>query len=52
VVGAILIVIAVVLVLPPLFLLAGMVVSALLGWLSTEHAEATHEGSELVELNT
>ena len=50
-VGPILIVVAVVLVLPPLFLLAGLVFSAIAGWLLTDHAEATHEGSELIDLN-
>ena len=51
VLGPILIVVGVVLVLPPLFLIAGMIVSALIGWLGTEYAEQTHEGSELIELN-
>ena len=41
-----------VLVIPPAVLVGGLVFSALLGWLSTEHAEATHEGSELIDLNT
>jgi hypothetical protein len=30
----------------------GLVFSALLGWTATDHAEATHEGSELIDLNT
>jgi hypothetical protein len=50
--GPILIAIGVVLVLPPLFLIAGLVFSVILGWLLTEHAEETHGGSELIELNT
>jgi hypothetical protein len=50
--GPIIIAVVVVLVLPPTFLILGMVCSALLGWLATEHAEATHEGSELIDLNT
>jgi hypothetical protein len=50
--GPILLAIAIVLVLPPLFLVAGLVFSALLGWLLVDHGEATHEGSELIELNT
>ena len=49
--GPIIIVLVVVLALPPAFLVGGLVVSALIGWLATEHAEATHEGSELVELS-
>jgi len=27
-------------------------ISALLGWVAVDEAEATHEGSELIELNT
>jgi hypothetical protein len=50
--GPILLVIAIVFVLPPLFLAGGLVFSALLGWLFTEEAEATHPGSELIDLNT
>jgi hypothetical protein len=49
--GPILIVVVIVLALPPAFLASGLVVSALIGWLGTEHAEATHEGSELIELS-
>jgi hypothetical protein len=52
VLGPILIVVVVVLVMPPVFLITGAVISALLGWLLTENGEATHEGSELVDLNT
>lgn len=51
-IGAILVVVAVVLVLPPLFLMAGLVFSAVLGWTAVDRAEATHEGSELIDLNT
>ena len=50
--GPILLAVAIVLVLPPLFLVAGLVFSAILGWLLVDRAEATHEGSELIELNT
>lgn len=50
-VGVILIVVAVVLVLPPLFLVGGLIFSALQAWLFTEHAVATHQGSELIDLN-
>ena len=50
-VGAVLIVIVVLFVLPPLFLALGLVFSALLGWVSKAHAEDTHEGSELIDLN-
>lgn len=51
-IGPILLAIGIVLVLPPAFLVTGMVVSAILGWLLTGWAEQTHEGSELIELNT
>jgi hypothetical protein len=50
--GPILLAIAIVLVLPPLFLISGLIFSAILGWLLVDHGEATHEGSELIELNT
>ena len=51
-VGPVLIAIGIVLVLPPLFLVSGLVFSAILGWLLVDHAEEAHEGSELIELNT
>ena len=51
-VGPVLLAIGIVLVLPPLFLIAGLVFSAILGWLLVDHAEETHAGSELIELNT
>jgi len=50
--GPIIIAIVLVFVLPPLFLLLGRIFSALLGWLAVDEAEASHEGSELIELNT
>ena len=50
--GPISIAIVLVFVLPPLFLLLGLIFSALLGWLAVDEAEASHEGSELIELNT
>jgi hypothetical protein len=43
--GPILVVLAIVIVLPSSFLIGGMVISAAMG-------EATHEGSELIDLNT
>jgi hypothetical protein len=52
VIGPILIVVIVVLVLPPAFLIAGLVFSAILGWVLTDDAEQRHEGSELIDLNT
>jgi hypothetical protein len=50
--GPIILVIVLVVVLPPSFLAGGMILSALLGWLGTEHAEETHPNSELIDLNT
>jgi len=51
VLGPILVVAAIVLVLPPLFLIGGLIFSALLGWTLVDHADSTHEGSELIDLN-
>jgi len=50
--GPILLAIGIVLVLPPLFLIVGLVVSAILGWLLVDGAEEAHAGSELIDLNT
>jgi len=51
VVGPIVIVVLLVVVLPPLFLVAGLVFSALLGWLLQANAEDAHPDSELIDLN-
>ena len=48
--GAIILVIAL-LAIPPMILMGGMVVAALLGHTSTDDAEARHAGSELIDLN-
>jgi hypothetical protein len=50
--GPVILVIVLLLVLPPVVLVGGMIFSALLGWVATDDAEATHEGSELIDLNT
>ena len=50
-IGAILVILAVVIVLPSTFLIGGMVISATVGWALKENGEATHEGSELIDLN-
>jgi hypothetical protein len=50
--GPVILVVVMILVFPPAVLAGGMVFSALLGWLSTEGAEGSHEGSELIDLNT
>jgi hypothetical protein len=49
-VGPIILLVAAVLLLPAL-LFGGGVLAAILGWSAVEEAEATHEGSELIELN-
>jgi len=51
-VGPVLIGVVIVLVLPPLFLLGGLLFSAVLGWALVDNGEETHEGSELIDLNT
>ena len=48
--GVVLIVV-VLLALPSLFLVVGGVLSAIVGWLLKNNADATHEGSELIDLN-
>ena len=48
--GAILIVV-VILALPPLILMSGMAVAAVVGHAATADAESRHEGSELIALN-
>lgn len=49
--GAVLLVIVLLFVLPPLFLMGGGVVSALLGWAAKTFAEKKNEGSEFIDLN-
>ena len=51
VLGPIIVVALIVLVLPPVFLITGLVFSAVLGWTLVDYTDATHEGSELIELN-
>ena len=51
VLGAILIIVAMALVFPPLVFGGGLVLSAVLGWTLKEEAEATHEGSDFIQLN-
>ncbi len=51
VIGAILVVIAIVIVMPIGFMMMGAAISALFGATLKSHAEATHEGSELIDTN-
>jgi hypothetical protein len=48
--GAIALIVVMVLLLPAL-LVGGGFLAAAIGWSAKEEAEATHEGSELIELN-
>ncbi len=48
--GAITIVVLIVLVLPPLFLITGGILSAIVGWASKRNADAQHAGSDLAAL--
>lgn len=50
--GPIIIVIVTVIALPVSFLVAGAVIAAVLSGALKSNAEATHEGSELIDLNT
>ena len=50
--GPIILAVIIVLVLPVAFMLTGGAIAGLYSYLLTEHGEETHEGSELVELNT
>jgi len=50
--GAVLMVVVLVVVIPVALMMTGPVVAAALGWSLKEEAEATHEDSELIELNT
>ncbi len=49
--GAAIIVFVILFVLPPLFLMTGAVVSAIMGGVLRARAEDDHAGSELIDLN-
>jgi hypothetical protein len=51
VLGALIVAVVIVIVLPVSFLVSGGAGSAVMGYLLKENAEATHEGSELIETN-
>ena len=51
VLGAVIVAIVVVVVLPVSFFAGGAAISAMLGWLLRDNGIATHEGSELIDLN-
>lgn len=50
-IGALLIAVVLVFVLPILFLVSGGVGAGIVGWLLKDNAEAAHEGSELIDTN-
>ena len=50
-IGALVLAVVLVFALPVAFLVSGGAGSAVMGWLLKEHAEATHEGSELIATN-
>jgi len=51
VLGALIVAAVLVVVLPVAFLMSGGAASVLMGFLLKDHAETTHEGSELIETN-
>jgi hypothetical protein len=51
VIGALVIAVIIVFLLPVAFLTSGAVGAAILGWLLKTNGEVTHEGSELIETN-
>jgi hypothetical protein len=50
-IGPAIIVVVLLVVIPVGVLMTGAVVAAALGWFLRDNGEATHEGSELVDLN-
>jgi hypothetical protein len=49
--GALIIVVVLVVVIPVSVIITGAVVAGILGWALKENGDATHEGSELIDLN-
>jgi hypothetical protein len=49
--GAVIITIVLLVVIPVSVILTGAVVAGILGWSLKENGDATHEGSELIDLN-
>ncbi len=50
--GAIVIAVVILMIIPVSVMMTGGVVAAILGWALRDNGEATHEGSELIDLNT
>ena len=51
VLGAIIVAVIIVIVLPVTFFVTGAIVAVILGWTLKDNGEATHEGSPLLETN-
>ena len=49
--GAVIITIVLIVVIPVAVIITGAVVAGILGWALKDNGEATHEGSELIDLN-
>ena len=50
--GGILLAVVIIVLIPVAVIMTGAVVASILGWLLKDNGEATHEGSELIDLNT
>jgi len=50
--GAIVLAVIIVVVIPVSIMMTGAVFAAVMGWTLKDNGEATHEGSELIDLNT
>jgi hypothetical protein len=49
--GAIIIAVVIIVAIPVSIMMTGTIVAAILGWSLKETGEATHEGSELIDLS-
>ena len=49
--GAIILVVILVIAIPVTVMMSGAVVASILGWSLKDNGEATHEGSELIDLS-
>ena len=49
--GAVIIVVVLVVLIPVAVIMTGAIVAGILGWALKESGDATHEGSELIDLN-
>ena len=50
--GAIILAVVILVIIPVSVCMSGAVVAGILGWAAKDDAEARHEGSELIDLNT